>query len=30
MAAQVTNLTEKQILDLAAYFSHQSALSVKH
>ena len=30
MAAQVTNLTEKQILDLAAYFSHQSRLSVKH
>ena len=30
MAAQVTNLSDKDIADLAAYFSHQQALSVKH
>ena len=30
MAAQVANLSEKDILDLAAYFSHQQTLSVKH
>ena len=30
MAAQVTNLTQKDMLDLAAYFSHQKALAVKH
>jgi cytochrome c553 len=30
MQAQVTNLTPKDILDLAAYFSHEKALVVKH
>ena len=30
MAAQVANLTEKDIADLAAYFSHQQGLAVKH
>ena len=30
MAAQVQNLTQKDMLDLAAYFSHQKALVVKH
>jgi cytochrome c553 len=30
MGAQVANLSPKDMLDLAAYFSHQSALSVKH
>ena len=30
MAAQVANLSPKDILDLAAYFSHQPGLVVKH
>ena len=30
MAAQVANLTSKDMMDLAAYFSGQKALSVKH
>ena len=30
MAAQVANLSEKDIADLAAYFSHQKGLAVKH
>jgi cytochrome c553 len=30
MAAQVKDLTTKDIMDLAAYFSSQRALSVKH
>jgi len=30
MQAQVANLSPKDIMDLAAYFSHQSALKVKH
>ncbi len=30
MQAQVANLTPKDMLDLAAYFSHQKALVVKH
>jgi cytochrome c553 len=30
MQAQVANLTQKDILDLAAYFSSQKALAVKH
>jgi cytochrome c553 len=30
MAAQVANLSAKDILDLAAYFSHQPGLVVKH
>ena len=30
MAAQVANLKDKDILDLAAYFSHQPGLIVKH
>jgi cytochrome c553 len=30
MTAQVANLTQKDILDLAAYFSHQKGLAVKH
>ena len=30
MQAQVANLSPKDIEDLAAYFSHQSALKVKH
>ena len=30
MAAQVANLSQKDILDLAAYFSHQPGLVVKH
>jgi len=30
MQAQVANLTPADILDLAAYFSHQKALQVKH
>ncbi|HUQ27727.1 MAG TPA: cytochrome c [Usitatibacter sp.] len=30
MAAQVQNLTQKDMLDLAAYFSSQKALVVKH
>jgi cytochrome c553 len=30
MAAQVKDLTQKDMLDLAAYFSHQKALVVKH
>ena len=30
MQAQVANLSQKDILDLAAYFSHQKGLEVKH
>ena len=30
MQAQVANLTPKDIQDLAAYFSHQGGLKVKH
>ena len=30
MAAQVANLSQKDMMDLAAYFSHQSTLQVKH
>ena len=30
MQAQVANLTQKDMLDLAAYFSHQKGLAVKH
>ena len=30
MAAQVASLTQKDMLDLAAYFSTQKALGVKH
>jgi cytochrome c553 len=30
MQAQVANLSPKDIMDLAAYFSHQSGLKVKH
>ena len=30
MAAQVANLTPKDMMDLAAYFATQKALSVKH
>ena len=30
MAAQVANLSQKDMYDLAAYFSHQQGLSVKH
>jgi cytochrome c553 len=30
MAAQVANLSQKDVLDLAAYFSHQAGLVVKH
>jgi cytochrome c553 len=30
MQAQVANLTQKDILDLAAYFSSQKQLNVKH
>jgi cytochrome c553 len=30
MAAQVKDLTQKDMLDLAAYFAHQKALVVKH
>ena len=30
MTAQVANLSQKDILDLAAYFSHQPGLAVKH
>ena len=30
MAAQVANLTPKDMMDLAAYFSHQPGLAVKH
>jgi cytochrome c553 len=30
MAAQVANLSPKDMLDLAAYFSHQPGLVVKH
>ena len=30
MQAQVKDLTQKDMLDLAAYFSHQKALVVKH
>ena len=30
MAAQVGNLSEKDMMDLAAYFSHQRTLQVKH
>ena len=30
MVAQVANLSEKDMMDLAAYFSHQRALQVKH
>ena len=30
MQAQVANLTEKDMSDLAAYFSHQKGLAVKH
>jgi cytochrome c553 len=30
MQAQVANLTQKDILDLAAYFSSQKQLAVKH
>ena len=30
MQAQVANLKDKDILDLAAYFSHQKGLAVKH
>ena len=30
MAAQVANLSTKDMLDLAAYFASQKALSVKH
>ena len=30
MQAQAANLTQKDILDLAAYFSHEKALVVKH
>ena len=30
MQAQVANLSQKDILDLAAYFSHQKGLQVKH
>jgi cytochrome c553 len=30
MQAQVANLSPKDMLDLAAYFSHQQGLAVKH
>jgi cytochrome c553 len=30
MAAQVANLSQKDMMDLAAYFSHQRSLQVKH
>jgi cytochrome c553 len=30
MAAQVANLSQKDMLDLAAYFSHEHGLIVKH
>ena len=30
MQAQVANLSQKDMLDLAAYFSHQKGLAVKH
>ena len=30
MQGQVANLSQKDILDLAAYFSHQKGLEVKH
>jgi cytochrome c553 len=30
MQAQVANLSPKDIMDLAAYFSHQQGLQVKH
>jgi cytochrome c553 len=30
MQAQVANLSQKDMLDLAAYFSHQQGLAVKH
>ena len=30
MTAQAANLTEKDIMDLAAYFASQNALQVKH
>ena len=30
MQAQVANLSEKDMADLAAYFSHQKGLAVKH
>ena len=30
MQAQVANLSKKDMLDLAAYFSHQKGLAVKH
>ena len=30
MQAQVANLSPKDILDLAAYFSHQNGLQTKH
>jgi cytochrome c553 len=30
MQAQVANLSQKDMLDLAAYFSHQKGVAVKH